>query len=87
MEDIPPTADALLQHTMQGEQPIRLVYGLQVKLHNKEGLYKNPGAGLGMNPQEMGASLDDTCTANSKEVGLLNITLSSQWIAHYHSFI
>ena len=49
MENIPPIADALLQRTMQGEQPIRLVFGLQVILHNKEGLYQNSVAGLGMN--------------------------------------
>ena len=50
-ENIPPTADALLQHTMQSEQPIRLMFGLQVKMHN---LYQNPGAGLEMNATRNG---------------------------------
>ena len=49
IENIPPIADALLQHTMQGEQPIKLVSGLQVKMHSKEVLHQIPEVGLGMN--------------------------------------
>ena len=44
--NIPPTADALLQHTMQSEPPIRLVSGLQVKMYSKEGLHQIPEVGL-----------------------------------------
>ena len=53
-KNIPPIADALLQHTMQGEQPIRLVSGLQVKMHSKEVLHQIPEVGLGMNATRNG---------------------------------
>ena len=85
-KNIPPTADALLHHTMQGEQPIRLVSGLQVKMHGKEVLHQIPEVGLGMNATRNGY-LDETCTANSQGAGLMNIILSLQWIGHYHSFM
>ena len=39
MKNILPTAYALLQHTMKGEQPIRLVSVVQVKMHSKEALH------------------------------------------------
>ena len=67
IENIPPTADALLQHMMQGEQPIRLVSGLQVKMHNQEGLHQNSVADLRWMQQEMGACLD--YTANTQRRG------------------
>ena len=78
MENITPTADVLLQYTMQGEQPIRLVSGLHEKKHSKEALYQIPGAGLGMNATRNRCmlNLDDT---NEQPRSWFHFTFAEDW--------